>query len=149
MLGRLKQTKTQVIPRLPRAQDMVEKADGDGRLDDQIIAAFLKLLLVQLRPVVQDSLFVIAMREHLHFDVELPAALVAGLDVQDRNVERLLRVERIHQLDVPKPLVGDGIENAVDDVDQDRPRRFSAEQMLERIIHLGIDFEQHTLTPRM
>jgi hypothetical protein len=50
----------------------------------------MKLLLVQP-----------GVGEHLHFDVELSPGLIAGLDIQDRQlvVQGRFRIERIEKLD--------------------------------------------------
>ena len=86
-----------------------------------------------------------AMREHLHLDVELPAALIAGLDVQDRQlvVQRLLGIEGIEQVDVANVVAGGRLQDLVDHIDQQRPRGRASEEMFERVVHLGIDFQEH------
>src|SRR5205807_9274804 len=103
VVGRLQQPKTQVIIRHLREQHMVQKADRDRRLQLQVVLAFVELELVQLGAVIEDAFLVITKSEDLHFDVELPAGLVAGLDVQDRQlvVKGLLGIKGIQQFDVP------------------------------------------------
>jgi hypothetical protein len=80
---------------------MVQKADRNRRFQREVIFAFMKLLLMQPGRVVQDSLFVIGVGEHLHFDVELSSGLIAGFDIQDRQfvVQGRFRVEGIEKLD--------------------------------------------------
>jgi hypothetical protein len=46
---------------------------------------FVELLLVQLGPVIEDTLLVIAKGEHLHLDVELPAGLISRLDASKKE----------------------------------------------------------------
>ena len=80
---RFQELKAQVIARRLRKEHMVQEADRNRRLQLQVILTFVKLLLVQSGAVVEDALFVIAKGKHLHFHIELPARLVACLDVKD------------------------------------------------------------------
>ncbi len=91
-MGFFQQSKPQMVVRHLGKEDVVQKADRDRRLEPQVILAFMQLSLVELAAVVQDALFVVAIGQHLHFDIELPAGLIACIDVQDGQlvVERLL-----------------------------------------------------------
>ena len=49
-----------------REKHVVQKADGDGRLQLEVILTFMQLLLVQLAAVIQDALLVVGKSQHLH-----------------------------------------------------------------------------------
>jgi len=87
---------------------VVQEADGNRRLQLEVVLSFVELLLVEPDSVVQDALLEIARSEHLHLHVELPAGLIARLDVQNRQlvVECFLRIERIEQLEFPNFAAG-------------------------------------------
>ena len=74
-----KQAKTEMIISHFWEKHVVQEADGDGRLQLQVVLSFVKLLFMQPGPVIENTLFVVAKSEHLHFHVELPAGLIAGL----------------------------------------------------------------------
>src|SRR5262249_19108316 len=78
-------------------------------------------------------------------DVELPPTLIAGLDVQDRQlvVEAILVIERVEQLQVHNALGSGRLEHRVEQVDRQEPIRFAAEEPLEDVIDLGINPRHH------
>ena len=76
-----------------------EEADRVGRSEVAEVLPRGELARIELRPVVQQPGDEGRVQEHLHFDIEPPAPVVAGLDVQDRELvvgDRLL-VERVEQ----------------------------------------------------
>ena len=109
---------------------MVEETDRIGGSQVAIRFAFMQLLLVELGQVEDDPLRVGGIRQHLHFDVELSAGGVAGLDVQDTQliVERFLVVERIQNFDGGHDTCRRKSEHRVEQVDQQVGVRFGAEQ---------------------
>jgi hypothetical protein len=82
---------------------------------------------------------------NLHLDIELPAGLIACLDIQDGElvIFRFLRIEGIQQVNVANLMAGRPVQDAVHQVNQNGTRDLSAEQVLECVIHLGVDFHDH------
>ncbi len=144
-MGFFQQSKPQMVVRHLGKEDVVQKADRDRRLEPQVIFAFMQLSLVELAAVVQDALFVVAIGQHLHLDIELPAGLIACIEVQDGQlvVERLLGIKRIEQLELQDVKAGGRIQDTVHDADEDGTRRLSAQQVLEGVVYRGIDAQNH------
>jgi hypothetical protein len=134
--GLLQQQKTQVVVGHVGEPHVVQEADRDGWLELHVILALVKLLLVQPAGVVQDALVVGGRRYDLHLDVELSPRLVAGLDVEDRQlvVHDFLGVERIEQLELFDPMSRGTSEYAVQQIDKNRARAFATEEVFEGII---------------
>ncbi len=124
---------------------MIQETDRDRRLQLQIFLALVQLLLMQAGRVVQDAFFVIRKREHLHLDVEEAPRLIAGFDVEDRQlvVECFFEVKGVEQLDIPDLVARLRTQDAVQDINQDRPGGLPAQQVLERVIDLGINVQNH------
>jgi hypothetical protein len=102
---------------------------------------------MQPGPVIEDAFLVVAKSQHLHLDVELPPGLVTSLDVQNGElvIQGFLGIEGVEQLDVLDLLAWDRIKDLVNHIDEDGPRGFSAQEVLEGVIHLGIDAQDHEL----
>jgi hypothetical protein len=98
----LAQLEHQVVGRHLGEQRRVHQADAQRGSQPLVVLALLELALVQPGPVVGHPLAEVAAGQELHLDVELPAALVAGLDVQDGQlvVQMVLVVEGVEQLQV-------------------------------------------------
>jgi hypothetical protein len=102
-----------------RKKHVVQEADRNRGPERQIVFAFVKLLRVQLRPIVQNALLVIRKGEHLHLDIEPPSGLIAGLNVENRELVVLgfLEIERVQKLNFLDFLPGWRRQDAVQHVD--------------------------------
>src|SRR5690349_7696170 len=111
----LQQPKAQVIIPNFGKQHVIKEADGKSRLQLQIVLPFVELLLVQLGPIIKDALLIIAKRQDLHLNVELPAGLITGFDIEDRElvVKYLLGIEGVEQVNVADLVALAGIQDGV------------------------------------
>src|SRR4051794_2213416 len=105
----------------------------------------MELLLVELRPVKENALFKGAVKQHLHFNIELPAGLVTRLDIENRQfvVQKFLGIEGIEQLNRLDFMSRWRTKHLVNHVNEDRNCAFPSEKMLECIIYCRVNAKIH------
>jgi hypothetical protein len=126
-------------------QPGVQEADRDCRSQVAEVVALVELGGVQPGPVVQQALREMAVRLHLHLDVELPPALVAGFHVQYGQLVRRRRLPecRVQDLDRHHSPVRWRVEYRVDKVDQQVAVPLGSEQPLEGVVDFRVDAGTH------
>src|SRR5262249_22748997 len=151
MMPLFEQPKVQVMVRRLGKEHMVQETDRYGRLELEVVLAFVELLLMKPAGVVENPLLIISKSQHLHFNIEMPAGLVAGLDVQDGQlvIQGFLGIERIEQLQVLDAVCERRHEHAVQEADENGAGAVPTEEMLEGVINGGSDSEYHGSLPRL
>src|SRR5487761_1149549 len=145
LMPSLAQFEGQMIVAQFRKERRIDKANCDGGTQRCPILALVQLLLVQCRPIVQRSLAEYVGGQHLHLDQELSAALITGLDIDDRELGAFecLFIERVEQFQAGDVLAGRGLQDSVQQADQRRLALFASEDVLEGVIDLGINLGFH------